>query len=533
MFLHTASITESRSHAMRSFLARYESQVKGVVSGFDRIRFRGTLRWLANPQGMRTWLSTAGVLLKDFRAYATGLTDQIKESTKNLAESAGRPLMYLPSAGIRKETMAREIAERDGVSSGLVCVLTAVEPCMTYSVGPNRQKKQLELRYHQAKCLHHYFYLIDPHWGWLNVRLQTWFPFTVQIVTNGRERLAQQLRKKGIEFERRENCFVDIADVAAAQRLLTQQRRTRWPVALNRITASVHKSHHRLFQPEHLCHYWSADETEWATDIMFRCADDLKALYPQLVRQAMTSFGGNDVLRFLGRRPLVQMLRMAEITSHLGRRAEGTRIKHSINRNSIKMYDKQESILRVETTINYTREMKVYRASEDDPEGPKSWQKLRKGVADLNRRAQISQASNERYLESLAAIQTDSSLAEATAQTCRRTTWKGRSIRALNPLADEDAKLLQAINQGEFAIMGFRNRDIRQQLFGPSPHDPKAKRSQAAKVTRLIRMLRAHGLIQKVAKTHRYTVTSRGKEVVTALLNARNAKITTLVQLAA
>ena len=141
---------------------------------------------------------------------------------------------------------------------------------------------------------------------------------------------------------------------------------------------------------------------------MFRSGDDLATLYPRLVRQAMIGFSGNDVLRFLGRRSQVQMLRNAEVISHLGKRVEGVRVKHAINRNSVKMYDKQGAILRVETTINYPRDMKVYRASEDDPQGPKSWQRLRKGVADLNRRTQISQASNERYLESLAAVETES-----------------------------------------------------------------------------------------------------------------------------
>jgi hypothetical protein len=177
--------------------------------------------------------------------------------------------------------------------------------------------------------------------------------------------------------------------------------------------------------------------------------------------------------------------------------------------------------------------MKVYRASEDDPQGPKSWQKLRKGVADLNRRAQISQASNQRYLESLAAIETESTLAEAIAAVCQRTKWKGRSVRALNPLSEEDAQLLQAVNRGEFAITGFRNRDLREHLFAPAPASEQQTRSQTAKVTRLIRMLRAHGLVHKISKTHRYSVSPQGHEIITALINARNAKIKTLTQLAA
>jgi hypothetical protein len=517
---------------MKSFLTRYASQVKGVLSGFDRVRFRGTLRWLANVRGMQTWLAGSGVLLKHFRSYAMELTERVRQSTERLAAAENRPVKYLNSGGIRKEELARQIAERDGIASGLVCVLSAVEPCMTFTVGPNRAAKRLELRYHQAKCLHHYFYLIDPQWGWLNVRLQTWLPFTIKIVMNGRERLTQQMLQKGLDFERRENCFVDLADVNAAQKLMNAQQRTRWPQLLNRLTARVHPAHNGLFGPEPLHYYWSADETEWATDVLFQSPEALARVYPRFLRQAVTGFGSQEVLRFLGKCPRVQQYRQAEIVSHLGRRVDGLRVKHSLDGNSVKMYDKQGSVLRVETTINDTRQMKVYRASEDNPDGPKGWQKMRKGVADLNRRAQISQAANERYLEALAAVDSETTLAEATAALCRRTTWGGRPARALNPLAEQDAALLQAVARGEFAVQGFRNRDLRGLLFG-TPLTAADRRSQTSKTTRLIRLLRAHGLVHKVPTTSRYTLSVQGRTVITALLTARAARTSALAQLAA
>jgi hypothetical protein len=517
---------------MESFVTRHASDVKGTLSGFDRVRFRGTLRWLAHLSGMGVWLSHAGVLLKDFREYAMGLTGRIKKATGELAEKAGRPLYYLPSSSLRKEDFARDIAERDGIVEGLVCVLTAVEPCHTFTVGPNRETKRLELRSHEGKCLHQYFYLIDPQLGWLNVRLQTWFPFTVHVVINGREWLGQQLLRKGIAFERRDNCFVDMADVSRAQRIMDRQLKTDWTRLLDRLLRQVHPTHRTLFGKERLHYYWSADETEWATDVMFRSPQELSALYPRLVQYAMATFGSNEVLRFLGKRPCVQQYQKAEILSHLGTRAEGVRVKHAIDRNSVKMYDKQESVLRVETTINNTRQMKVFRASEKDPDGPASWQKLRKGVADLHRRAEISQKSNERYLEALSAVESEPTLAETAAQVCRRTRWKGRPVRALNPLADEDAALLQAVSRGEFVLQGFRNRDLRDILFGEE-ESPDTRRRQMAKVTRLIRMLRAHGLVHKVSKTHRYTVSPKGREIIAALLAARSAKTQDLVKLAA
>lgn len=517
---------------MQSFLTRHQSHVKGTLSGFDRVRFRGTLRWLANTQGMYAWLYRANVLLKDFRPYAMRLTDMIKRSSQQLADREQRPLEYLASSSIRKETYARSIAERDGVTAGLVCVLTAVEPCITFTVGPNRQAKKLEVRRQQGKCLHHYFYLIDPQLGWLNVRLQTWFPFTVQVVINGREWLSRQLMKQGIEFERRENAFVHIADMAAAQRLMDRQSRTNWPRLLDRLRRRVHVSHRRLFAPDQLSYYWSADETEWATDLLFQSPETLADLYPRLVRHAMTQFGSGDVLRFLGKKPSVQQFTVAELLTHLGRRPEGVRVKHAWDRNSVKMYDKQGSVLRVETTINNPRSMKVYRASEDDPHGPKSWQRLRKGVADLHRRNRISQASNERYLEALASVDADATLGETASAVCRRTKWKGRSVRALNPFSQEDAALLAAVHRGEFTLQGFRNADLRELLFDP-PADEAERRRQMAKTTRLIRLLRGHGLVQKVSRTHRYQITSQGREVITTILTARAANTRKLTELAA
>lgn len=517
---------------MQSFLARHDENIKGVLSGFDRVRFRGTLRLVANKRGLCAWLHQQNVLFKDFRPYSAAITDTLREATTKLAERSGKPVEYLWSSRIRKEHHAREIARRDGVTEGLVCILSAVEPCKTFKVRKNRAAKELEMQPLAGKCLHYYFYLIDPRIGWLNIRLQTWFPFTAQIVINGREWLARQMQRAGIAFERRENCFVDIADVARAQRLMNRQLKTDWSRLLDRLLFSVHRSHRTLFGPDELYYYWSADETEWATDVMFRSPEALRKLYPRLLRHAVTTFGGNDVLRFLGRRPSVTQLTAAELVTHFGVRAEGARIKHSLDRNSIKMYDKQTSALRIETTVNNARQMRSYRASEADPDGPKSWRGLRKGVADLYRRAEISQKANERYLEALAAVDSEATLGETTESVCRRTTWKGRSARALNPLSETDAALLAVVNRGEFALLGFRNRDLRSELFGEA-RDAGERRRQMTKVTRLIRLLRAHGLVQKIPKTHRYKLSERGRETINTLLTARGVSARKLSELAA
>jgi len=266
---------------------------------------------------------------------------------------------------------------------------------------------------------------------------------------------------------------------------------------------------------------------------MFRSAAALAALYPRLIRHGMQHLGSVDVMRFLGRKVPAHNGRygtfQGEVVSDLKERPEGMRIKHRVNRNWIKMYDKQGSVLRIETTLNDARDMKVYRPKEGDPRGPKEWRYLRKGVADLHRRAQVSQAANERYLEALAAVEQTRALGELAAGLCRPVTWNGRRVRALNPLSSEDARLLESINRGEFTLNGFRNRDLQGLLYGSSPADPQEARRRSAAVTRKLRLLRAHGLIRKVQKTHRYLLTAAGARTITALLAAKAANTAKLV----
>jgi hypothetical protein len=497
----------------------------GVLHGFDRIRFRGTRRFLANVAGMMNFLWHRQVLLKDFKAFAGKITAEIRQGAEASALSQGRPIEYLHNSAMKKEDWARQVAQRDGIQQGLIGVLKAVECCWSYDVGPNRAKKKLELRGKPSKCLHYYHYFLDPEVGLTYVRLQTWFPFTVHIGMNGREWLARQMDKIGLRYQQRDNCFAWIEDWARAQQLLDEQLRTDWPSLLDRLLAQANPAL-GIVDRHPTPYYWSMDEGEWASDLAFASASMLAKLAPRLFRHAWLNFASSDVMRFLGNKAVTTQgphgKFAGEVVSDVKRRVEGTRIKHRLNGNWIKMYDKQGSVLRVETVINQTRDMKVYRAKEGDEDGEKSWQRLRKGVADIHRRAEISQAANERYVEALATADDGRSLAELAEAVCEPVTWQGKRARGLNPLAKDDARLLEAVNRGEFTINGFRNRDLRNLLF-TKPKDKTHERQQSGAITRKLRLLRAHALIHKVPKTHRYQLSPLGANVINALLTARQA----------
>jgi DNA-binding MarR family transcriptional regulator len=265
--------------------------------------------------------------------------------------------------------------------------------------------------------------------------------------------------------------------------------------------------------------------------VLFRSSAALRHVYPQLVTHAIQRVSSRDVMRFLGKKvvPVTKTNPLGihgnfqgEVITDLGERCEGVRIKHRVNGNWVKMYDKQGSVLRVETVINDGRDLRVFRRAEGDTQSPKRWHRLRKGIADARRRAVLSQQANTRYLDTLAAVEVHQPLATMSCALCRRVRWQGRSVRALNPLNASDGALLTAIYRGDFVLTGFRNRDLQQLRIG----------STASAVTRQLRLLRAHGLIRKVPRTHRYLLTDRGRVVIAALLAARRADIATLAKAA-
>jgi hypothetical protein len=115
---------------MNAFIEKHKKHIIGVLSGWDRIVFRGTLRLVANLAGMYSYLAYRGILMEDFKEYAQQKTAQRIETSVAKAEQGGRPNVYLPSARTDKEQVALDIAARDKITEGLICILRTVEPCM-------------------------------------------------------------------------------------------------------------------------------------------------------------------------------------------------------------------------------------------------------------------------------------------------------------------------------------------------------------------------------------------------------------------
>ena len=522
---------------MDTFMDRYQSEVKGAISGWDRLAFRGTIRWLASAEGLASYLSCSGILLKSFRGWATALTARVRRSCKEVAEGLGIRIEYLRSSSTDKEAFARRIAQENGIQEGPICMLSVVEPSFSPTVVGNGKSRRLEVAMRPRRCVWLYFYFNDAEVGFGHVRLASWLPFTIQGCLNGRHWLERSLMKEGIGYVKQDNCFRAVENVAHAQALADVQLRTDWPGLLNRFANTYFPVMRELLGERPLDYYWSADATEWATDIMFRNTATLDRLFPMLARHGLIVTDSASVMRYLGKIPVDAALPpkiAGDVRGDRRRRHEGICVKHRAGRNSVKIYNKAGNVLRTETTINDTRAFKTFRQANDDERREPAWLPMRKGVADLERRARLSHASNERYLAMLAACPTDTTFIEVVGEVCQPTTHNARRVRALNPSAEADLKLLRFLTQGQWAVEGLRNRDLAVWLDPRADElPPQERRRLAARASRLLFILRAHGLIQRVQKTHRYHVTPKGYRVAALMVSTSTVQAEELMGKAA
>jgi len=525
---------------MNDFISRYSNQISGVITGFDRLVLRGNLS-LNHEAGMKGYLWASGVAWKDYAKHVEEVSQRVKQASLEPIAAQGRPVRYLSSAKDSKEEMARAIARQDGITEGSVCAFTAVEPCWSWRVAGDHAAKKLRLMRSLRKCLFVYHYWIDSVFGFMSARMQTWFPFPVYVYMNGREWLARQMHQAGIAYRQHDNCFSWIEDFPRAQTLMDEQLKTDWASALNACAGRINPLFPAMFEHYPMQYYWTSHQSEWAMDIVFRDPEQLRRLYPQLIHLGMVSFSSPDGMRFMdkkvSRKGLICGSSTHEVVSDLKVRSEGVRIKHRFGKNSIKLYDKAYSelgaVLRPELTLNAPQQFRVFRHKTGQEEGPMQWRQLRAGIADLHRRAEVSQKALDRYCTALARVDDTTTLRELTASIEKRVRWHGRWVRALHPFETGDLALLQAVNRGEFAIHGLRNRDLQALLFSATPANQTEARRHSALISRRLRLLRAHGILHKLPHTHRYQVTDSGRLILNAVLAAQPTTSHQLTTLAA
>jgi hypothetical protein len=508
---------------MDDFVTRHAPSIAGVVHGFDRLILRGVLRSVKYAKALDRFLGAHHVLLKDFSVWSRTQTAKIAAHAEQVAAQAHRPFEFLASSAVEKDEYARRIAARDQVREGLICVFSVLEPCVSADLRSDRQSGHLTVIFRQRRCRFFYFYYLDREFGLMHLRLQSWVPFDLQVYINGRHYLARQMQREHIAFEQRDNCFTSISDYDRAQILLDQLTTRNWPATLNVYASRINPLLKSLGLTGEFGYYWTIAESEYATDIVFTESEALARIYPPLIDHALNHFSCRDVIRFLSGRQVGRLPNEVK-TSHK-ERSEGVRIKHTVNSNSIKMYDKQQRVLRIETTINNPRQFQVMCRKG---RGPVAWRKMCRGVKDIARRVEVSRAANERYAQALSVVGEPTPSHQLLDAVSHPVVHQGHRHRAIRPISPEDSRLFQAILHGGHLINGFTNRQLQPYLFEQPPADQADASRRSGFVSRQLSLLRSHGLIRKVGNRKLYRTTLLGHKVMTTALGFRTTDLAIL-----
>ena len=196
---------------MDTLLHRLSGKIKGVIQGFDRIVFKGTLRPIAYVAGMQIFLQRNGVLNKDYKNWVTKQSSAIIETAEQYSrEQSGMPIQYISSCHERKEELAHKRQKESGKENGLIGVWSCVEACTTYRSTYDAIAGYPQLRSDHSRCKHLYFYYDHPDYGFMSIRLQTWAPYGIQIALNGREWLHRLLDKEKSAYVIHGNKFLHL-----------------------------------------------------------------------------------------------------------------------------------------------------------------------------------------------------------------------------------------------------------------------------------------------------------------------------------
>jgi hypothetical protein len=407
----------------------------------------------------------------------------------------------------RKEDRVKEVLEKRGDHAGVVCILSAMEPCGSYKPWHDKETHKTYLKPDDGKCLHYYVYFMDEDLGLCSLRVPTWCPFRLQFYCNGHSVLARQMSKRNIEYRVLDNAFGWIAEFERAQKLADGFR----VEMLHRKLDGFADRYCPVVKQFELNYHWSLDQVEFATNIMFQRQRDLQAIYERLTRTAIHTVKPDNVATFLGRK--LNGNYQDEMGNRFNTRIEGTRIKHTMGPVSIKMYDKFRLILRIETTVVNVSFFKHYREVEhQDGTRTMAWAEMKKTIYSLAPLRELLLAANRRYLEFISTIEDDKAGTDKLNKISQPVEEKDRSYRGFNFFDPEDEELFESLGSGQFNISGFQNRDLRRRIPGKN----------TGQISRLMKRLRSHGLVKKIGRTYKYYVTGLGKQVSALGLKLKN-----------
>ena len=511
-----------------NIIEQNKEKINGIFETFDRMIINGYIIPLQNPRLFQYYLIQNDVKFIDFKQFAEQQTNSLCNHIDNYIKENNIDLIYLKSNKDNKQEMVQQLIQESNNKIGLIAAFSAVEICRTSTIVANHETQKLEPAIRNTKCKHYYLYYNDDEFGLMFFKIQSWFPFMVQIYINGHEWLKQRLIDENIPFEMYNNSFSYIENISKAQEIADKLVDSKISDKFDAMIKEINNFLPTIEETFSHGYYWCLAECEYSTDIIHDSRESIDEYFKSLVENAFYTFKCNDVMSFFGKKLKDTGFQFqGEITSDLRKRNQGFRLKHKMKSNQIKMYDKGYSI-RIETTINDPREFKILKDVEKIVDHKeiiieKKWLPMGKSIANLYRYAEVCKAINMRYINALPIPTEKDIVIKKLESISNRKEINNRIYTGFNLFNKDDIRLFNILADASLLINGFTNKILRCRFF-KDEEDCDSKKIRN-KTTRLIDKLRKHGIIKKVGSASKYYVTENGRKIIIYFMLYQNKEI--------
>lgn len=473
----------------------------------DRIAITGTSIDIGHEDAMRSYSKAHGIHEMHVAAWARPLTDRIYAMSDAYGKTVPEGIIDCNTYKGRKDDLIkvlRRAARR--AHRRFIGGFRSMESCHTFyrSLSKAIAMKGSPFYLRRNKCLHFYFYFEDPILGLVQLRIQSYAPFSIQFIINGHEVLSRLLTKHGIRHTTHDNCLTHISDHERAQELADTITGPFLDHHLQRIIteevplADVLPHGYRL----------TVRQVEYSTDIYLSSSRYATERYTQLVQQLSLQHPQEMLSYMTESTRRTRNPRCSTKRNHLG-----TCVKFMNGPLSIKVYHKEPHIIRIETTsYNITKIRAVRCCISRSGKTEIKRAQLTRSLKDIQVFWRFARHANTRMLHRLSDIWTRCYTPQHLRRLAHRTDTKGHAYRGFNLFDDHDGAIIKAINSPSYDLAGFKRSDLLAAV-------PDLTRHQA---TYALKRLRAHGLIKKEARSHRYFPTRLGRQSQTASVALHN-----------
>jgi len=485
--------------------------VQFVYTCWDRIVLSGYIERLQRPENLIYFFQDIVGVDAVEPAVLEQRTKTYKAWVRRVTEEHDIPVLAAPR-GVRKEELVEPYYRRLKGGEGVACVLTSMEQGRTFvSYVPRWKVPSGDANYRFIKAcrkqfLHYYWYVLDPVMGPMSVRVASYFPFNVTCYLNGHSFVAQELTRDGVRFRKADNAFLAVSDVAALQaaadRLsaaLLQRRCTYW---VRRVVPVFSPDEREALRPGYR---YSMAQMELATDVVFKRSAPLTALFRRACELGVLVGGANRTTHLFGRR--INRRYQGKLQTVLDQRDAGHPVlrwyyQTSFAKQYVRGDQHTDRILRNETCSNDTRHFGVGRRLEN--------------LALLHERLA---ATNERCLAEQAELLASAVDTGQLAALAASTLVGQRRIPGLKLHDDRVIRVLETLLHPAGFVRDWTTRELHTRVV--VRHHLSDDEYRLSQLRYDLSKLRAKGLVERIGKTRRYTLTSIGLKLGVLLVKLR------------